>query len=109
MGAEPYWYYTTYQPNLKAALQKLRETEFQAGRYNPVISFLDFPITEDSPAPRAQHSSIEDALEEADADGTRSILDIFRLSDAPCPFSRGEFEAILRGQGNYEILGEVFT
>lgn len=83
MGAEPYYYFVEYQPDIEGALQELREREFQAGRYNPVMPFLDFPIGPDSPAPGAQHDSIEDAFEDADADGTRSILDLTRVSDEP--------------------------
>jgi hypothetical protein len=109
MGANPYWYYTKYQANLNAVLQSLRQQEFEAGRYNPAIKLLDFPITEKSPSPGAQHLSMEDALMASDADGTRSILDILRVSDTPCPLSRDEFEAALLGQGNYEILGEIFN
>ncbi|MBD2597640.1 hypothetical protein H6G74_25440 [Nostoc spongiaeforme FACHB-130] len=110
MGAEVYWYYTNYQPDLNAALQKLRQREFQAGRYNPAIPLLDFPITENSPAPGAQHISIEAALEASEADGTRSILDILRVDDRPCPLSRDEFKKALRGgEEFYQILGEVFN
>ncbi len=108
MGAAPYWYYTNYQPDLNAALQALRESEFQAGRYYPAILFLDFPITESSPAPEAQHQSIEAAIEASDASGTRSILDILRVSEIPCPFSREEFKAAMLG-GNFKILEEVFN
>jgi hypothetical protein len=108
MGGEPYWYYTKYQPDINAALDALRNREFQAGRYNPVTPFLNFPITESSPAPGAQHPSIEAALEASDADGTRSILDIFRVSDSPCPMSR-ENRSFLLSQGNYQILEEIFN
>ncbi|BAY13082.1 hypothetical protein [Calothrix sp. NIES-2098] len=110
MGAEAYWYYTDYQSDLNAALQMLREREFQAGRYNPAIPLLDFPITENSPTPGSQHPSIEAALEASEADGTRSILDILKVSDTPCPLSKDEFEvALLGGEEYYEILGEVFN
>ncbi|HEV3144928.1 MAG TPA: hypothetical protein VGZ47_13645 [Gemmataceae bacterium] len=83
MGAEPYWYVVKYNPDVEAALQELREREFRAGRYNPVMPFLQFPTTANSPAPGAQHSSIEEAMEDADADGTRSILDIFHIGEEP--------------------------
>jgi len=109
MGAEPYWYYTTYQSDLNVALHKLREREFQAGRYNPVRPCIDFPITESSSAPGAKHSSIEVAIEASEADGTRSILDILRVSDRPLTFSREEIKSALLGEGNYEILEEVFN
>ena len=85
MGAEPYYYFVPYQPNVAAALQALRQREFEAGRYNPVMPFLagHLPLGPDSPAPGRQHASIAEALEAADADGTLSILDIEGLSDTP--------------------------
>ena len=51
MGAEPYWYFVKYQPDVAAALEQLRQREFKAGRYNPATPFLDFPIRSDSPSP----------------------------------------------------------
>jgi hypothetical protein len=83
MGAHPYWYVTKYTPDPETALQELRDREFQAGRYNPVMPFLSFPVGPNSPAPGAQHDSIEEAFEDADADGTRSILDIQSVGDEP--------------------------
>jgi hypothetical protein len=83
MGAEPYFYFVKYDEDIDSALQELREREFEAGRYNPVIPHLNFPIGPDSPAPGAQHESIEDALEESGEDGTRSILDLDHISDEP--------------------------
>lgn len=83
MGAHPYWYTVKYNADVDAALQQLREREFRAGRYNPVMPFIDFPITARSPAPGAQHATIEEAMEDADADGTRSILDIAQIGDEP--------------------------
>jgi hypothetical protein len=82
MGGHPYWYTVPYDGNVAEALAKLRQREFDAGRYNPVIPFLNF----DDPAffaqhPGPQHASIEEAQEAADADGTRSILDISRVAD----------------------------
>src|SRR5262245_18769919 len=83
MGAEPYFYFTRYQPDIEAALQELRQQEFAAGRYNPVTPFLSFPINPNAPSPGAQHDSIEDAFDDADADGTRSILDLQGIADEP--------------------------
>ncbi|MCI0640589.1 MAG: hypothetical protein L0Y72_22765 [Gemmataceae bacterium] len=83
MGAEPYWYVVKYNPKIEDALEELRDREFAAGRYNPVMPFLTFPITPQSPAPGAQHDSIADAVAESDADGTRSILDILSISEEP--------------------------
>lgn len=83
MGGHPWFYFVDYDADVNSALQRLRVREFQAGRYNPVIAFPEFPVTVDSPAPGAEHDSIEEAFEEADADGTRSILDMMTVSDAP--------------------------
>lgn len=76
MGSSPYWYFVDYEDDFNLALQKLREREFKAGRYNPVIPMPEFPINENSPSPGAQHETIEDALEDEPEDGTRSILDL---------------------------------
>jgi len=83
MGAHPYWYVVEYERDINAALQKLRQREFKAGRYNPAMFFPPFPVDLNAPSPGAAHESIEEALEEADADGTRSILDIQDVSDVP--------------------------
>ena len=83
MGAEPWFYFVPYQSDINRALQDLRRREFEAGRYNPVIWMPPFPVDSNSPAPGAQHATIQEAMEEADADGTRSILDIERISDTP--------------------------
>jgi hypothetical protein len=83
MGAHPYWYFAKYQMDVDTTLNGLRQREFEAGRYHPIISFINFPITADSPAPGAQHTSIEEAMEAAAEDGTRSILDMFQVSSVP--------------------------
>jgi hypothetical protein len=83
MGGEPWFYFVDYQPNVDLALQELRKREFAAGRYNPVVRFPAYPVTTSSPAPGAKHASIEDALEAADADGTRSVLDMERVAQKP--------------------------
>jgi hypothetical protein len=97
MGAHPYFYFVEYQPDIDAALQELREREFQAGRYNPVEPFLDFPLNANSPAPGPQHESMDEAREAAAEDGTRSILDIEGISDEPnfcvaAPLTKEELE-----------------
>jgi len=83
MRAEPYYYFVPYQADINAALRTLRQREFEAGRYNPVMPFPSrfLPLGPDSPSPGRRHGSIEEALEDSDADGTRSILDIERVSD----------------------------
>ena len=83
MGGHPWFYFVAYQPDINIALQELRRREFEAGRYNPVIWMPPFPVETNSPAPGARHASIEEAMEAADADGTRSILDMERISDTP--------------------------
>jgi hypothetical protein len=83
MGAHPYWYYVPYQADVEKALQELRDQEYQAGRYNPVIPFPDFPLGPDSPTPGPAHETYAEIFEDADADGTRSILDIQCTGDAP--------------------------
>jgi hypothetical protein len=132
LGGHPWFYFVEYEPDVEAALRKLRRREFEAGRYNPAVDFPDFPVTPQSPAPGAQHDSVEEAIEEADADGTRSILDMERVSDvadynavAPMPRevlldlfgterptremvegSRELYDALERGQGVYVIVYE---
>jgi hypothetical protein len=83
MGAHPYLYSVKYDPDVEAALQDLRQREFEAGRYNPVQPFPKFPIHHNSAAPGARHSSIDEAREDAAEDGTRSILDIERVAEEP--------------------------
>lgn len=122
MGGHPWFYLVEYEPDVEAALRKLRQREFEAGRYNPVIDFPDFPVTADSPAPGAQHASIEDAFEDADADGTRSILDMERVSDTPdfgavTPLSEDVLtevfgtsrptRAMVEGESGYELFESI--
>ena len=45
--------------------------------------FWIFPLGQDSPAPGARHASIKEAQEEAEEEGTRSILDIEAIGDEP--------------------------
>lgn len=83
MGAQPYWYFVKYEPDVNNALEALKQQEFKAGRYNPVVPFLDFPIDDDSPCLGPQHSCIAEALEDAAVDGTRSILDVATIAEEP--------------------------
>ncbi|HEY9908454.1 MAG TPA: hypothetical protein V6D18_12710, partial [Thermosynechococcaceae cyanobacterium] len=92
MGADPYWYFSKYHPDINVALQTLRQQEFEAGRYDPAMRMckppmymfeFDFPPTANSPSPGAQHSSIAEAIESSDASGTGSILDIRKISNSP--------------------------
>ena len=101
MGAHPYYYSVKYQPDIEAALQALRQREFAAGRYNPVEPFLDFPLRPNSPAPGAQHESIDGAREEAAEEGTRSILDIASTAVDPdfCVAAPLSAEALINAFG----------
>lgn len=79
MGAHPWFYLAPYQPDVRRAMLELRDHEFRAGRYNPVVPFPHMT----GGAPGAQHASIEEAREAADADGTRSIVDMDDVADEP--------------------------
>jgi hypothetical protein len=83
MGAHAYSYVVTYKPDVDAALQELREREFRAGRYNPVIPAPNFPVGPHSPAPGPGHATMAEARKAAGASGTRSIIDLDRVSDQP--------------------------
>jgi hypothetical protein len=76
MGGQPWFYFVEYQSDVGSALHQLQKREFEAGRYNPVVMFPEFPVTPASPSPGAKHRSIAEALEASDADGTRSVLDM---------------------------------
>ena len=82
MGGEAYFYAVPYDPDIERALQSLRKREFEAGRYNPVVPFLELDAAS-TPSPGKKHTSIQEALDESEADGTRSILDIERVAARP--------------------------
>src|SRR4051812_42531280 len=120
MGAHPYWYTVRYRPEVDAALDDLREREFRAGRYNPVVPFIDFPISPASQAPGPQHRTIAEAVAASDAVGTRSILDISGVADEPdfgvaCPLPDNVLQSLYGTtrpslaavEGNMDFLEEV--
>jgi hypothetical protein len=82
MGGHPWWYLVPYEKDVAGSLEALRQREFKAGRYNPAEDFPRFPV-DLSHAPGCKHSSIEEARDDSDADGTRSILDISCIGDKP--------------------------
>jgi hypothetical protein len=82
MGGHPWWYLVPYEKDILKGLEALRQREFKAGRYNPAEDFPGFPVNP-SHAPGCKHASIDEAREDADADGTRSILDVSRISEEP--------------------------
>jgi hypothetical protein len=82
MGAEPWNNFTRYDSNIQRALDNLRNEVFEAG---------NFRYSDEGP------TTIEEALEIADADGTASILDIMQVADEPdfccaAPFSPDELK-----------------
>lgn len=81
MGGHCYYYFVPFQADVDSALQTLRKQEFEAGRYNPAVPFPfdDWPFQTFGAAEGAKHASIREALEDSDADGTRSILDMERV------------------------------
>ena len=84
MGGHAYWYFVPYKKSVQAALDDLRTREFKAGRYNPVMRFIEFAEPGFSrQKPGAKHRTIEEAIQDAAEDGTRSILDISRISQIP--------------------------
>ena len=94
MGAEPYEYTVPYEPDIQAALDKLRRRVFESKEFNGAEL--------DPPTPEA-------AFELTEADGTRSILDINRVSDEPdfrcaAPFSPEELEQYFGTQRPTEVM-----
>ncbi len=83
MGAHAWIYFVPYRQDIAEALQELKVREFMAGRYNPVQPILGFPLSSDAPALRPAHASIEAAIEAAESEGTRSILDMRRIGERP--------------------------
>jgi hypothetical protein len=85
MGSQPWMYVVPYQADLQAALDALKEREFQAGRYFPAIEdFLtSYVHPEGMEGPGAQHASIEEALGATDACGTQSVLDMIWIGATP--------------------------
>jgi len=87
MGADAYFYYVNYEEDKNNALQKLRQREFEAGRYAPVMYQWDIPFPLDNlseaPAPGKKHTTLEEVMEGEFffEDGTGTILDILRISD----------------------------
>lgn len=68
MGGEAWSYFTPYEASVEAALEKLRERVFKSGQYRG---------SEMNPA------TPEEAMENMEADGTASILDILSVGDSP--------------------------
>ena len=70
MGAEFWKYYTPFRGDVSTSLEELRVLEFEGGRYHR---------SERHP------TTIPEAVRNAGADGTRSILDMEGISTSPEP------------------------
>ena len=70
MGAEPWSCIVPYQADIKAALAFAQKQEFAAGRYR-IFDPADPPKT------------IAEARDQAEADGTCSVLDMIGVIDTP--------------------------
>jgi hypothetical protein len=123
--------FVPYEKDMTKGLEALREREFTAGRYNTSEPFPGFPVNPRR-LPGSKHSSIEAARAAASASGTRSILDMTRISARPdfgavAPLDEAElmdlfatvtptradieaneaiFDQIERGQGIYVVVYE---
>lgn len=98
MGGHPYTYIADYRGNAQQSLEDLQQRELHAGRYYPR---MEFPNADVAPRSGAHHSSVADARRAAGATGTRSILDVVRISQTPdycvaAPFDDDVIEAVLR-------------
>jgi len=82
MGAHPWFYFVSYEEDVAKSLTALQQRELKAGRYNPVERFPHFPVDLQH-EPGGNHASVEAARAAASASGTRSILDMIRVSAAP--------------------------
>src|SRR5438045_3385585 len=86
MGSEFWSYSVPYQEDIRAALETLREQEFRAGRFwQPAeVQPGSFGrLLGRGPSKPKRPASIPEALKISDATGTRSILDMERVTDTP--------------------------
>ncbi|SPE59917.1 conserved hypothetical protein [Verrucomicrobia bacterium] len=86
MGGEFWSYVVPYQENIQAALEKLREQEFQAGRFwqpSEVGPGFFGRMLGRGPSKPKPPATIREAIKLSEATGTRSILDMERISDTP--------------------------
>jgi hypothetical protein len=103
MGAKFWSYFVPYQEDVRAALMALREQEFRAGRfYQPPEVQPGFlgRILGRPPSKPKPPASIREAIKISGATGTRSILDMERISETPdysavSPVPRDELRRLL--------------
>ncbi len=79
MGAEPWSYFVPYQKDVGAALEALKQREFEAGRFR----MLD---------PRNPPATIDEAFAQMGASGTGTVLDMFGVSDEPWEIGADNFD-----------------
>jgi hypothetical protein len=73
MGADAWSYFVPYREDVAAALEDLKQKEFEAGRYNKPAG------------PHRPAASIAEAVRACDSQGTGSILDMVGIADSPRP------------------------
>jgi len=86
MGGHFWSYVVPYQEDIQAALEALREREFRAGRFwqpSEVQPGFFGRILGRPPSKPKPPATIREALKISDATGTRSILDMERISETP--------------------------
>jgi hypothetical protein len=86
MGGHFWSYVVPYQEDIPAALEKLREQEFRAGRFwqpSEVEPGFFGRILGCPPSKPKPPATIQEAIKISDATGTRSILDMERISETP--------------------------
>ncbi len=86
MGGHFWSYSVPYQEGIRAALEALREQEFRAGRFwQPAEVQPRFlgRLLGRGPSKPKRPANILEALKISDATGTRSILDMERVTDTP--------------------------
>jgi len=87
MGADAYFYYVDYEEDKNNALQKLRQREFEAGRYAPVMDQWDIPFPLDNlldaPKPGKKHATLKEVMKDEYVKevGTGTILDMLKISN----------------------------
>jgi hypothetical protein len=86
MSGDAYYYVVPYGEGPEAALEALIEREFHAGRYYPASKTVQFPLSDESPAPGPKHANVAAARRAAGARGTCSILDVDEVGVEQRPF-----------------------
>jgi hypothetical protein len=83
LGADVYYHFVPYHKDVEVALQRLRQQEFEAGRYNGALPRLRLHSETSDGKMFGGHRTIDEAREAGGDSGTGSILDIDHLADEP--------------------------